>query len=655
MADSGAATAAAARGWTRVETADGSFYFQNKSAGLTSWDRPADVPDGVEIPLYHRQYKGKVQTTAELYENGTGAATSNSAESAGKSSAGTAADSSAVDLSAAGLKTPWVKVLAEDSGEYYYMNRKTRTTTWDRPDTGGIPIPMWGAKYSAPVPVALPEAAPVTIQLAVDASPSHCRAEAGKPSAWGDDDTEGRRPEFQSTAAMAPLWQEVKENGDTFYRNKQTGETAWERPADVRVVSASSENPGEESEGGDGATHGNETGTVLGRRAAKFGIVLDSAAGAILPLAEAVVRVGLQSAVAARERSAFIADGSHEPAVFDRLAAFFEILKFPPYSGDWALVDDSSGEAMAKTVISHLKGNQASGDVRSIVAQIVVALWHRIPLFASDATLPQLLEQELGFERLWAHCLAGFQESTFLRENSGRIDEQQSGTANEQSDDEEQDTVEYHDPSMLAFLGILELMALDFKSVPGETAQAPPAEISEVLIKCLSNCTDDVFPVVCMRLVDISHMLSVKEFDDHVIKGLTEYKQARHLSEGLVHVLNEFRFPCKDEAFLGKVIRLFIAIISNPQTSDFFYSNDLKVLIDIILRESEDMPLASKMQALYLQLVDVILRLSPWGSKSGKYRHQDVANMLTIAAEAPDGSRAKALARKILAAVDLEE
>ena len=29
--------------------------------------------------------------------------------------------------------------------------------------------------------------------------------------------------------------------------------------------------------------------------------------------------------------------------------------------------------------------------------------------------------------------------------------------------------------------------------------------------------------------------------------------QARHLSEGLVHVLNEFRFPCKDEAFLGKV------------------------------------------------------------------------------------------------------
>ena len=70
-------------------------------------------------------------------------------------------------------------------------------------------------------------------------------------------------------------------------------------------------------------------------------------------------------------------------------------------------------------------------------------------------------------------------------------------------------------------------MALDFKSVPGETAQAPPAEISEVLIKCLSNCTDDVFPVVCMRLVDISHMLSVKEFDDHVIKGLTEYKQVR--------------------------------------------------------------------------------------------------------------------------------
>ena len=47
----------------------------------------------------------------------------------------------------------------------------------------------------------------------------------------------------------------------------------------------------------------------------------------------------------------------------------------------------------------------------------------------------------------------------------------------------------------------------------------------QVIIKSLSNCTDDVFPAACMRLVDISHMLAAKRVDDHVVKSLTEFRQ----------------------------------------------------------------------------------------------------------------------------------
>ncbi len=44
-----------------------------------------------------------------------------------------------------------------------------------------------------------------------------------------------------------------------------------------------------------------------------------------------------------------------------------------------------------------------------------------------------------------------------------------------------------------------------------------------------------------------------------------------------MHVLNEHHFPTPNEAFLVKIIHVFVKILSNGATLDFFYSNDLKV------------------------------------------------------------------------------
>jgi hypothetical protein len=274
-------SAGEASGWTCVETADGSLYYQNRAAKLTSWERPADVPAGVQIPLYHKKFTGNV----DAVEGGSASATATSP--------------------GAEKKTPWVKVLAEDSGKYYYMNRKTKTTTWDRPDTGGIPIPMWQATFQAPVPVALRPAPGVALPLASGRS----TAPAG-----------ARRPEFHRRAAREPLWQEVVEQGHTFYRNRQTGETAYDRPA-VDVAGG---------DGGGGGDDGGHAARQHPRRAAEFGVVLDGGSDdVVLPLADALARVGLQSPAAAREKAAFAADGSHEDAAFRRLGALCELLSFP--------------------------------------------------------------------------------------------------------------------------------------------------------------------------------------------------------------------------------------------------------------------------------------------------------------------------------------
>jgi len=81
-----------------------------------------------------------------------------------------------------------------------------------------------------------------------------------------------------------------------------------------------------------------------------------------------------------------------------------------------------------------------------------------------------------------------------------------------------------------------------------------------------------------------------------------------------------------------------VSIVSNAATADFFYSNDLKVLIDIIVRESEDLPAGSKLQYQYFELAYAILRHSPWRTKGRRYREEDVVHMLNIAADAPEES-----------------
>jgi len=474
-----------ARGWTRVRASDGSIYFQNRAAKTTSWERPDDVPADVDIPMYHIEYKGKIETAAP-------AAVDNDATTAAKSP------------SASAPKTPWVKVLAEESGEYYYLNRKTKTTTWDRPNTGGIPIPTWGAAFKKPVPVALPEAPGVRLKLRVDLNP------AGP-----------RRPEFQSSAAMAPLWQAVEDNGDTYYRNQKSGETVWQRPATAGV-----------------ATVG---GQEKPQRARAFNISL-AGPGETPSLADALPLLDLQGREAASQRAAFVEDGRHEDEVFIRLAALLELLQHESYAEQWSGIPELRAVELVKTVLSYLKGDHASGDVRSIVAQIIGAARAKIGVLHSGSVLAEQLESELTFERIWAHCLAGLREATVLRGggNSPVVSRRNTGTDEEElrqppaEQPASDDVGEFHDPSMLGYLGIIELVALDFHSYAGFLQQSPPPQLSEVLIKSLENCTDEVFPQVCMRLVDISHILALKGLEDHVVGGLTEFPQVRLCTPVLV-------------------------------------------------------------------------------------------------------------------------
>ena len=95
--------------WVRVEsqsTSEGDeveYYYMNTKTKETTWDRPN--VEG-EIPIYGRKYTGKVKE--EVQEE---------------------------DMKS--KPEDWWAVKT-DSGEVYYMHRRTKTTTWDKPCEGEI-------------------------------------------------------------------------------------------------------------------------------------------------------------------------------------------------------------------------------------------------------------------------------------------------------------------------------------------------------------------------------------------------------------------------------------------------------------------------------------------------------------------------------------
>jgi len=72
-------------------------------------------------------------------------------------------------------------------------------------------------------------------------------------------------------------------------------------------------------------------------------------------------------------------------------------------------------------------------------------------------------------------------------------------------------------------------------------------------------------------------------------------------------------------------------LFSNPGTFNFFYSNDLNVFVDIIIRELQDLNEADKLRLEYLQLLKLILQNGDYrGDKYKKASVKEVLNVVTL-------------------------
>ncbi|KAF7990249.1 hypothetical protein HCN44_000054 [Aphidius gifuensis] len=141
---------------------------------------------------------------------------------------------------------------------------------------------------------------------------------------------------------------------------------------------------------------------------------------------------------------------------------------------------------------------------------------------------------------------------------------------------------------------------------------------------------DDQIPDLFLNLI-LSYNLQFKNNDNNIVlNALKERANANTFIQKLLFLLNREEDPVRifdhEPAPPHSVLKLFIDLFENEITASLFYTNDIKVLIDIVLRQLFDIPPGDK-RRLYLELCRRVLRTS--GYDDHRHRSEDLLKCFT--------------------------
>ncbi|CAH0484712.1 unnamed protein product [Peronospora farinosa] len=150
------------------------------------------------------------------------------------------------------------------------------------------------------------------------------------------------------------------------------------------------------------------------------------------------------------------------------------------------------------------------------------------------------------------------------------------------------------------------------------------------MLRLLSACSTKVFAAttICLGLFHshekaCGHSVLVRQV-------LREMKEGReHLSGALLHVINSCGCPCPTERtiHLWNTLQLFGDILADETASELVFPNDYKVLIDLIIRESTDLPQDDMTRFYFMKLLQRVLDSSLYFQVK-LYRNRDLLELL---------------------------
>ncbi|XP_017793381.1 PREDICTED: NCK-interacting protein with SH3 domain [Habropoda laboriosa] len=140
---------------------------------------------------------------------------------------------------------------------------------------------------------------------------------------------------------------------------------------------------------------------------------------------------------------------------------------------------------------------------------------------------------------------------------------------------------------------------------------------------------EDQIPDLFVNLI-LSYNLQFTNSENIVLNALKERTVAKSFTEKILLLFNREEDPVRifdhEPPPPHSVLKLFIDLFSNDITAGLFYTNDVKVLIDIILRQLYDMFPGDKRRQ-YLELCRRVLRTSSYNEH--KYRSEDLLKCFT--------------------------
>ena len=74
-------------------------------------------------------------------------------------------------------------------------------------------------------------------------------------------------------------------------------------------------------------------------------------------------------------------------------------------------------------------------------------------------------------------------------------------------------------------------------------------------------------------------------------------------------------------------LKMFEGLLATIETCNSMYTNDINVLVDVIIREVSNLPTMAELRSAYLRVLHLLLLNSEWAIK-GRYKRDEIYSMI---------------------------
>ncbi|KDR09746.1 NCK-interacting protein with SH3 domain [Zootermopsis nevadensis] len=166
----------------------------------------------------------------------------------------------------------------------------------------------------------------------------------------------------------------------------------------------------------------------------------------------------------------------------------------------------------------------------------------------------------------------------------------------------------------------MEHLGVNFMSFLFDLIESPP-----------DTDVEDQIPDLFLNLVLAYNLQFAPDAENVMLKALLQRTVAKTFTEKTLLLFNREEDPVRIFEHVpappNSVLKLFVDLFSNAQTAALFYTNDTKVLIDIIVRQLADLSPGDSRRQQYLQLCQLVMRNTPYYDHH--HRQDDILKCFT--------------------------